>query len=61
MGSQVNSRVTGIEAAHAPRVSLLFSDDWLDHRAVERCLAHDADIVSSDMAVFDETGTRELY
>ena len=51
---------TGIEAAQAPRVSLLFSDDWLDARAVERCLAYDADIVSSDMAVFDESGTREL-
>jgi glycosyltransferase involved in cell wall biosynthesis len=51
---------TGIEAAQALRVGLLFSDDWLDVRAVERCLAHDADIVSSDMAIYDETGTLEL-
>ena len=51
---------TGIEAAQAPRVSLLFSDDWLDVRAVERCLAQDADIVSSDMAFYDETGMLEL-
>ena len=51
---------TGIEAARTPRVGLLFSDDWLDARAVEHCLAHDADIVSSDMAIYDETGTLEL-
>jgi glycosyltransferase involved in cell wall biosynthesis len=51
---------TGIEAAQAPRVSLLFSDDWLDVRAVELCLAHDADIVSGDVAIYDETGMLEL-
>src|ERR1017187_6280446 len=34
----------GFEAASADRVGLLFSDDWLDQRAVELCLRHDADI-----------------
>ena len=51
---------TGIEAADTTRIGLLFSDDWLDARAVERCLAHDAHIVASDMAIYEETGTREL-
>jgi glycosyltransferase involved in cell wall biosynthesis len=51
---------TGIGAAEATRVGLLLSDDWLDARAVERCLTHDADIVSTDMAIYDEAGTRRL-
>jgi hypothetical protein len=51
---------TGIEAAQAPRVGLLLSDDWLNERAVERCLAADADIVSASMAIYDATGSKRL-
>ena len=51
---------TGIEAAETSRVGLLLSDDWLHAWAVERCLAYDADIVSTDMAIYDEAGTHEL-
>jgi len=47
-------------AANAPRVGLLFSDDWLDPSAVERCLRHDADIVSTNMTIYDATGTSRL-
>jgi glycosyltransferase involved in cell wall biosynthesis len=46
----------GFEAASAPRVGLLLSDDWLDPRAVELCLPHDADIVSSGNRVWDGDG-----
>jgi glycosyltransferase involved in cell wall biosynthesis len=51
---------TGIEAAEAPRVGLLLSDDWLDASAVERCLTREADIVSTNMAIYEETGTQRL-
>lgn len=44
------------EAASGDRVGLLLSDDWLDQRAVELCLPHDADIVSSGNRVFDGDG-----
>jgi GT2 family glycosyltransferase len=47
----------GFEAASADRVGLLFSDDWLDQRAVELCLRHDADIVSSGNIVLDARST----
>lgn len=46
----------GFEAASADRVGLLLSDDWLDPRAVELCLPHDADIVSTGNLVFDADG-----
>ena len=50
----------GIRTAHARRVGLLFSDDWLDPRAVELTLAEDADIVSTAMLVFAANGTTVL-
>ncbi len=46
----------GFEAASAPRVGLLMSDDWLDPRAVELCLPHEADVVSSGNRVWDGAG-----
>ena len=42
----------GIPLASADRVGLLLSDDWLDPRAVERCLPHQVDIVSTGLTVF---------
>jgi glycosyltransferase involved in cell wall biosynthesis len=51
---------TGVEAASAPRVGFLLSDDWLHERVVERCLTVDADIVSTDMAIYDEAGSNRL-
>ena len=46
----------GFEAASAARVGMLLSDDWLDPRAVELCLQHDADIVSTGNLVYDAEG-----
>ncbi len=51
---------TGIELTFAERVGLLLSDDWLKPQAVELCVPHQADIVSTSMTIFDETGTRIL-
>lgn len=42
----------GIRLANADRVGLLLSDDWLDPRAVEHCLPHQVDIVSTDLTVY---------
>lgn len=50
----------GFRAASADRVGLLLSDDWLEPRAVELCLEHDADIVSSGTKVFDADGKTEF-
>ncbi|KAA3622612.1 MAG: glycosyltransferase [Proteobacteria bacterium] len=47
---------TGFETARADRVGLLLSDDWLRPRAVERCLAMDADIVSTGQTTYLEDG-----
>ncbi|HEY6421600.1 MAG TPA: glycosyltransferase [Candidatus Binataceae bacterium] len=47
---------TGFAAASAERIGLLLSDDWLDERAIETCLRHDADIVSSGNSVFAADG-----
>jgi hypothetical protein len=47
---------TGIRAARAPRVGFLLSDDWLEERAVEKCLAFDTDIVSTGFRGFDGDG-----
>jgi glycosyltransferase involved in cell wall biosynthesis len=51
---------TGIRAAAASRVGLLLSDDWLDPRAVEACLASDADIVSTGLRGYAADGVRVL-
>ncbi len=46
----------GFFAASAERVGILLSDDWLDPHAVEVCLAHDADIVSTGHRFFAADG-----
>lgn len=51
---------TGIRAAEAPRVGFLLSDDWLEERAVEKCLAFDTDIVSTGFRGYDDDGRRIL-
>jgi hypothetical protein len=51
---------TGIWAAKTDRVSLLFTDDWLQPNAVDVCLPHDSDIVSASMAFYDATGQHRM-
>jgi len=51
---------TGIRAAAAARVGFLLSDDWLDPRAVEACLASDADIVSTGLRGYAADGVSIL-
>src|ERR1700730_1744429 len=51
---------TGIRAATAARVGFLLSDDWLDQDAVEQCLGHDADIVSTGLRGRAEDGVQIL-
>lgn len=51
---------TGIRASSTKRVGFLLSDDWLESDAVETCLAHDADIVSTGLRVFGEDGEAEF-
>lgn len=46
----------GFFAASADRIGILLSDDWLDPDAVEVCLAHDADIVSTGHRFFAADG-----
>jgi hypothetical protein len=45
---------TGIQAARAPRIGFLFSDDWLDRRTLEICLPLAADIVSTGQVIHFE-------
>lgn len=52
-----NAINTGLSLANGPRVGLLLSDDWLDDDAVERCLAIDADIVSTGAHRYRANGT----
>lgn len=46
----------GFFAASANRIGILLSDDWLDPHAVELCLGHDADIVSTGHRFFAADG-----
>jgi glycosyltransferase involved in cell wall biosynthesis len=46
----------GVLRARSDRIGLLLSDDWLELRTVERCLAHVADIVSTDHTEYLEDG-----
>ena len=46
----------GFRAASSPRTGLLLSDDWLEPRAIELCLPHDVDIVSSGNRIWDGAG-----
>lgn len=50
----------GFELAAASRVGLLLSDDWLAPTAVEECLNHSADVVSTGVVVHSADGTREI-
>ncbi|HJU23923.1 MAG TPA: glycosyltransferase [Casimicrobiaceae bacterium] len=51
---------TGIRASRTKRIGFLLSDDWLEREAVETCLAHDADIVSTGLRVFGDDGVTEF-
>ena len=51
---------TGFRLARTPRIGLLLSDDWLDPRAVEACLAVPADIVSTGQVRWAADGRTEL-
>ena len=51
---------TGIHAASAERVGFLLSDDWLDSRAVEQCVGHEADIVSTGLRGVADDGVQIL-
>jgi len=46
----------GFQTASADRVGMLMSDDWLDPRAVELCVAQNADIVSTGHTFFAADG-----
>ncbi len=50
----------GFRLARAERVGLLLSDDWLEPRAVELCLPHAADIVSSGHTEYLADGVTPL-
>jgi glycosyltransferase involved in cell wall biosynthesis len=49
----------GFGRAASDRVGLLLSDDWLDPRALELTLPHDADIVSAGRTLFGPGGMGE--
>ncbi|MDH3688936.1 MAG: glycosyltransferase [Gammaproteobacteria bacterium] len=51
---------TGIHKASTDRVRFLLSDDWLEPNAVEKCLSHSKDIVSTNKTQYDATGTKRL-
>jgi len=46
----------GFQIASADRIGMLMSDDWLDPRAVELCVAQNADIVSTGHTFFAADG-----
>jgi len=50
----------GIALASADRIGLLLSDDWLDREAVEQCLVHPSDIVSTGQTSYAADGTTVL-
>lgn len=51
-----NALNEGIRLAKTTRVGFLLSDDWLMPTAVEHCLNHDSDIVSTGCLVFAADG-----
>jgi glycosyltransferase involved in cell wall biosynthesis len=51
---------SGIRLAASDRIGFLLSDDWLEPRAVERCLSCHADIVSTSKTFYAADGTTEL-
>jgi glycosyltransferase involved in cell wall biosynthesis len=50
----------GIDAARAPRVGLLLSDDWLEPTAVEETARLDADIASAGITTLAADGVTRL-
>ncbi len=50
----------GFACATADRVGLLLSDDWLSSRAIECCLTHKSDIVSTGRTTYLEDGSTVL-
>jgi len=50
----------GIRLARAQRIGFLLADDWLESTAVEACLAHNADIVSTGLTAYDGDGVTRL-
>ena len=50
----------GIGLASTDRIGLLMSDDWLDREAVERCLVHPSDIVSTGQTSYAADGATVL-
>jgi hypothetical protein len=51
----------GFQRASADRVGMLMSDDWLDPRAVELCVAQNADIVSTGHTFFAADGVTAFH
>jgi len=51
----------GFRTASADRVGMLMSDDWLDPRAVELCVAENADIVSTGHTFFAADGVTAFH
>jgi len=50
----------GIALASTDRIGLLLSDDWLDREAVEHCLCHPRDIVSTGQTSYAADGVTVL-
>ena len=50
----------GIALASTDRIGLLLSDDWLDREAVEQCLVHPSDIVSTGQTSYAADGATVL-
>lgn len=50
----------GIQTATCGRIGFLLSDDWLHPTAVFKCLAHDSDIVSTQVSNYTADGTTAL-
>lgn len=51
----------GFRSATTDRVGLLLTDDWLSPHAVESCLRHDADVVSTGRTACSADGSRTLW
>ena len=52
---------TGFQTASADRIGMLMSDDWLAPRAVELCVAQNADIVSTGHTFFAADGVTPFH
>ena len=51
----------GFRTAETDRAGLLLTDDWLSTHAVESCLPHDADIVSTGRIAYAADGKQTLW